>query len=223
MDPDRFDIDLTFLEDVRARLDAYAFEIALRLDADNLHALETIADAVGTYTRRGDPPLTGCTLEHLSSSWRWSSVSRRMWQRLRHRLRLRRWCSRFVPSSARRTLPRPSASWRRLSGRKGELQREVTPYKFTSIAMRIQKNVNLLTLEGTRAPELDRSEGLGAKTLSLADVKGKVTVLFFWAHWCPDCKNEAPILKALLDKYKGRDVCAVAAGPPPAAMGDFSV
>ncbi|MEQ1758603.1 MAG: TlpA disulfide reductase family protein [Vicinamibacterales bacterium] len=90
------------------------------------------------------------------------------------------------------------------------LQREFNTYKSTSIAMRIQKNLNLLTLEGTRAPELDRSEGLGGKTLSLADVKGKVTVLFFWAHWCPDCKNEAPILEALLDKYKGRDFAIVA-------------
>ncbi len=58
IDPDRFDIDLTFLEGVRERLaaDADAFEIALRLDAGNLHALETIADAAGTYTLRGDPP-----------------------------------------------------------------------------------------------------------------------------------------------------------------------
>jgi thiol-disulfide isomerase/thioredoxin len=90
------------------------------------------------------------------------------------------------------------------------LQGELNTYRSTSIAMRIQKNLNLLTLEGTLAPELDRSEGLGARTLSLADVRGKVTVLFFWAHWCPDCKNEAPILKALLDKYKGRDFTIVA-------------
>jgi thiol-disulfide isomerase/thioredoxin len=90
------------------------------------------------------------------------------------------------------------------------LRAELTTYKSTSMAMRIQKNLNLLTLEGTAAPELDRSEGLGGKTLSLADVKGKVTVLFFWAHWCPDCKNEAPILQALLDKYNGRDFTIVA-------------
>jgi thiol-disulfide isomerase/thioredoxin len=90
------------------------------------------------------------------------------------------------------------------------LQRQLNTYKSTSIAMRIQKNLNLLTLEGSSAPELDRSEGLGVSTLSLADVRGKVTVLFFWAHWCPDCKNEAPVLKALLDKYKGRDFTIVA-------------
>lgn len=59
IDPDRFDIDLAFLEGVRERLDADsdAFETSLRLGAGNLLALETIADAAGTYTVRGDPPL----------------------------------------------------------------------------------------------------------------------------------------------------------------------
>lgn len=59
IDPDRFDIDLTFLDSVRERLDAAddAFETTLRVSASNLLALETIADAAGTYTHRGDPPL----------------------------------------------------------------------------------------------------------------------------------------------------------------------
>ena len=59
IDPDRFDIDLDFLEGVRERLDGDAdtFETTLRVSASNLLALETIADAAGTYTHRGDPPL----------------------------------------------------------------------------------------------------------------------------------------------------------------------
>ena len=59
IDPDRFDIDLAFLEGVRERLEADedAFETTLRVSARNLLALETIADAAGTYTHRGDPPL----------------------------------------------------------------------------------------------------------------------------------------------------------------------
>lgn len=58
IDPDRFDIDLTFLEGVRERLDVDddAFETTLRLSARNLLALEIIVDAAGTYTHRGDPP-----------------------------------------------------------------------------------------------------------------------------------------------------------------------
>lgn len=59
IDPDRFDIDLAFLESVRGRLEADqdAFETTLRLSAANLLALEIIVDAAGTYTHRGDPPV----------------------------------------------------------------------------------------------------------------------------------------------------------------------
>jgi hypothetical protein len=59
IDPDRFDIDLAFLEGVRERLEADedTFETTLRVSAGNLLALEIIVDAAGTYTHRGDPPL----------------------------------------------------------------------------------------------------------------------------------------------------------------------
>jgi thiol-disulfide isomerase/thioredoxin len=90
------------------------------------------------------------------------------------------------------------------------LQREATAYRTTPIAKRVSKDLNLLSLEGTQAPELDRSEGLGSMPLSLADVKGKVTLLFFWAHWCPDCKAQAPILASLLEKYRAQGFTIVA-------------
>ncbi len=75
---------------------------------------------------------------------------------------------------------------------------------------REQKNINLLSLEGTVAPALDLPESLAPKPLSLTDVKGKVVVLFFWAHWCPDCKTQAPILKALLERYGSQGLTVVA-------------
>lgn len=81
------------------------------------------------------------------------------------------------------------------------LQAEVGKFKGTSIEKRIQKNLNLLTLEGTVAPAVDLSEYLGAKPPPLASLKGKVVVLFFWAHWCPDCKKSAPILARLMERY----------------------
>ena len=58
IDPDRFDIDLAFLEGVCDLLeaDADAYETTLRVTAANLLALEIIVDAAGTYTHRGDPP-----------------------------------------------------------------------------------------------------------------------------------------------------------------------
>jgi len=89
-------------------------------------------------------------------------------------------------------------------------QGEAAKYRDTPVAKRIFKDLNLVSLEGTKAPELDRSENLGARSLSLDDVKGKVTLLFFWAHWCPDCKRQAPILSSLLDKYRSQGFTIVA-------------
>jgi thiol-disulfide isomerase/thioredoxin len=90
------------------------------------------------------------------------------------------------------------------------LQREADRYRTTPIGKRVHKDLNLVSLEGTQAPALDRSESLGPRSLSLDDVKGKVTLLFFWAHWCPDCKRQAPILSALLDKYRNQGFTIVA-------------
>lgn len=90
------------------------------------------------------------------------------------------------------------------------LQGEANRYRNTPIGKRVHKDLNLVTLEGTPAPPLDRSEPLGQRALSLDDVKGKVTLLFFWAHWCPDCKRQAPILAALLEKYRDQGFTIVA-------------
>ena len=91
------------------------------------------------------------------------------------------------------------------------LERELATYAGTALAKRIQKNINLLTLEGHAAPALERSEWIGtAAPPSLADLKGKVVVVFFWAHWCPDCKIEGPILQKLYEKYRAQGLTVVA-------------
>ena len=92
------------------------------------------------------------------------------------------------------------------------LERELKRYRNTGIAKRIQKDINLLTLEGHPAPPLELTESMGAP-LSGATAKaleGKVVVLFFWAHWCPDCKIEGPILAKLYAKYQAAGLAIVA-------------
>jgi thiol-disulfide isomerase/thioredoxin len=80
---------------------------------------------------------------------------------------------------------------------RGELER----YRNTSIRTRIQKNLNLLTLEGKPAPPIERLEWLGARPPSLESLRGRPVVLFLWAHWCGDCKAQAPVLAQIARKF----------------------
>jgi thiol-disulfide isomerase/thioredoxin len=73
------------------------------------------------------------------------------------------------------------------------LEREIEKYRNSPIHKRLQKNLNLLTLEGQAAPALDAREHIGPALPALDDLKGHVVLLFFWPHWCPDCKRQAPI------------------------------
>jgi thiol-disulfide isomerase/thioredoxin len=89
------------------------------------------------------------------------------------------------------------------------LERQLETYRDTSIRTRIQKNVNLLTLEGKAAPAYEVSESIGGRAPSLADLKGRPALLFFWAHWCPDCKAMAPTLARLQQMYGDKGLAVI--------------
>ncbi|MBY0496193.1 MAG: TlpA family protein disulfide reductase [Cyanobacteria bacterium] len=99
-------------------------------------------------------------------------------------------------------------------GRRSEsvmyLQQEIERYKNTSILMRLNKNLNVLSLEGQPALPWSSSEFLGPRPPSLAELKGKPVVLFLWAHWCGDCKTQGPLLEQVVNKYKNSGITVIA-------------
>lgn len=53
----------------------------------------------------------------------------------------------------------------------------------------------------TPALAFDRADG---KTGTLADCRGRYTVVHFWANWCAPCKKQLPALKALHERFAAR-------------------
>jgi thiol-disulfide isomerase/thioredoxin len=81
------------------------------------------------------------------------------------------------------------------------LQTALRTYGDTSIRARLQKNLNLLSFEGRPAPALRADQFLGSRPPALSQLKGSPVLLFFWAHWCADCKAEAPIITQLRTEF----------------------
>lgn len=68
----------------------------------------------------------------------------------------------------------------------------------------------LATAMGQSQPQLSLKDAAG-KTHTLADYRGKIVVLNFWATWCVPCKEEMPFFVEAQRKYGQRNVVILAA------------
>ena len=64
------------------------------------------------------------------------------------------------------------------------------------------------SLVGHPAPDFTINVWNGAtgQTIHLADLKGKVVLVNFYASWCADCTEEVPLLQQFWQQYQSRDV-----------------
>jgi thiol-disulfide isomerase/thioredoxin len=90
------------------------------------------------------------------------------------------------------------------------LQASLRTYRATSIHDRLQKNLNLLSFQGKLAPALKSDQSLGGALPPATQLRGSPLLLFFWAHWCGDCKAEAPIITQLRSEFAGKGLKVIA-------------
>ena len=89
------------------------------------------------------------------------------------------------------------------------LNRQHAEYKGTSIETRIQKNILLLQLAGESFPALETRQFIGKQPPTPEQLKGKVVLYYFWAHWCSDCKIQRPILEKLYEENASKGFTVV--------------
>jgi len=90
------------------------------------------------------------------------------------------------------------------------LQHALLTYSNTSISPRLHKNLNLLSLTAQPALPLSTEEYLGTRPVPLSQLKGSPVLLFFWAHWCGDCKYEGPIISRLSSEFTAKGLAVLA-------------
>jgi thiol-disulfide isomerase/thioredoxin len=77
--------------------------------------------------------------------------------------------------------------------------------------LQLRDRATQLSLIGKEAPEISVKEWINGNAVSLADLKGRVVLLEFWATWCKPCQEMFPKLQQLHEKEfeRGLDIVAL--------------
>jgi peroxiredoxin len=88
--------------------------------------------------------------------------------------------------------------------------------------MGLMKNNFARIIAGKPAPAFE-AKSIDGQTIKLADLKGKVVLLDFWATWCAPCVAEVPAMKKIWDanKDKGFVIVGVSGDNEEEALRDF--
>lgn len=83
-----------------------------------------------------------------------------------------------------------------------KLPNQVIALKTNSHNKRIM-DINLKEFKGNKTPIKIELEDVNGNLVSRTDFKGQLTMINFWATWCPPCVEEIPSLNRLKDKMAG--------------------
>jgi peroxiredoxin len=76
---------------------------------------------------------------------------------------------------------------------------------------------------GSAAPGFELPDLEGTRRLRLADLRGRVVLLNFWATWCKPCEDEMPAMERLYHRLRGPEfeLVAISVDTDPEAVARF--
>lgn len=76
--------------------------------------------------------------------------------------------------------------------------------------VQIRDRARQVTLLGQPAPEIAINDWIKGEPTTLAELRGRVVLLEFWATWCKPCQQMFPKLKLLDEQYRDRGLDVIA-------------
>ncbi|UCD79215.1 MAG: TlpA family protein disulfide reductase [Desulfobacterales bacterium] len=88
---------------------------------------------------------------------------------------------------------------------------------------RLFDNLDVVRVRDNQTPIEIRLPDVNGMSVDLADYRGKIVFLNFWATWCPPCVAEMPSMEKLHQKFRNKDFAMVSISlqDNPAQVKDF--